>query len=167
MKKKIFNKKGFLLGSETLKIIIAVVCIVFLIALLFSLYYSLTGKEKVKQALESKDKIALEITRMNNGGEFLEQGTHIPNPSGWFVMGFVGEDEKPNLCTGQNCLCICEGTFLGLDPFNLNLQIKKCDKEGACEVVSNLKKFEKIEIEKNGINVLIMKTDSGIEVAQK
>jgi hypothetical protein len=167
MKKIFLNKKGFLLASETLKIIIAVICIIFLIALLYSLYYSVTGQEKVKQAQESKDKFSSEIVRINNGGEFLEQGIHIPNPSGWFIMGFVGEDKKPNLCTGQNCLCICEGTFLGLDPFNLNLQIKKCDKEGACKVVSNLQKFEKIEIEKNGVNVLITKTDSGIEVEKK
>ncbi len=167
MKENFFNKKGFLLGSETLKIIIAVVCIIFLIALLFSLYYSVTGQEKVKQAQESKDKISLEIARVNNGGEFLEQGIHIPNPSDWFIMSFVGEDKKPNLCTGQNCLCICEGVFLGFDPFNFNLQIKKCDKEGACRVVSNLQKFDEIEIEKNGVNVLITKTDSGIEVAKK
>ncbi len=142
-----------------MKIIIAVICIVFLIFLLFQLYYSLTGQEKIKQAQESKGKISSEIARINNGGEYNKQGIHIPNPSGWYISGFT-EDKKPNLCTGVNCICICQNILADI----FDRQIKECDSSGACIIISNLKKFDKIKIEKNGANILIAKINGDIEI---
>jgi hypothetical protein len=45
----------------------------------------------------------------------------------------VGE-EKPNLCLNQRCLCICGVSLVK----QLNSQAEKCDKDGACLVISNL-----------------------------
>jgi hypothetical protein len=153
------NKKGFLLGSETLKIIIAVICIVFLIFLLFQLYYSATGQEKTRQAQESMEKILLEIERIDNGGEPLGQGIHVPNPSGWYVFSFT-EDKKPNSCAGAKCICICDNVLFDF----FDRQIKECDKKGACNVVSNLKKFDEMEIGKGGINLLVEEINNEIEI---
>jgi len=162
------NKKANLLPEEVLKIVIAVICIIFLVYLLVSLYYSLTGAEKKKQAEASKDIISKEITRINNIGEkYNAQGILVPNPAGWYIFSFVGEDLKPNLCTKQNCVCICESVIL--NPFNWRdkAQLKKCDDKGFCSVVSNLKKFEKIKIEGGGTAILIRKVNNEIEITRK
>ncbi|OGJ13004.1 hypothetical protein A3K82_01145 [Candidatus Pacearchaeota archaeon RBG_19FT_COMBO_34_9] len=166
MRNKFYDKRGFLLGSETLKIIIAVICIVFLIFLLFALYYSLTGQEKIKQAEASMTNlISSEIIRINNDGEYNAQGIHIPNPSEWYIFSFVGEEKRPNLCAGKNCVCICEEALF--DIFGGNWQIKRCDEKGSCRTISNLKKFDRIKIEKNGINILIEKINNEIEIRKK
>ncbi len=155
------DKKGFLLSSETLKIIVAVICIVFLVYLLVALYYSFTGEEKIKQAESSlKDIVMKEINRIADGGEYNEQGIHVPNPSDWFIFSFVGDKKKPNLCTGQNCICICEEVF----PDWFDWQIKRCDEKGSCNVLPTLKEFEKIKIEKNGIDISIKNVDGSIEI---
>ncbi len=159
------NRKGFLLGSETLKIVIAVICIAFLIYLLIALYFSVTGAEKIKQAEASlKDVISKEVKEINNNGKYTEKAIHVPNPADWFIFSFVGEEKKPNLCTGQNCLCICEEVIL--DIFGLDWQIKRCDEKGSCMIIPNLKKFDRIKIEKNGVDVLIKKVNDEMEVSK-
>jgi hypothetical protein len=161
------NRKANLLPEEVLKVVIAVICIGFLIFLLVSLYSSLAGAQKKKFAEASmKDIISAEITRINNNGEFNSQGVSIPNPPGWFIFSFVGGDLKPNLCIGINCVCICESVTL--DVFNWQKrQINKCDDTGSCAVVSNLKKFDKIKIEKNGVALFIKKINNEIELTKK
>lgn len=146
------NKKGFLLGEETLKIIIAVISIGFLVVLLTALYYSLTGSEKIKQADASLNNLILNEIKLVDSGQYSEKQVHIPNPSGWIILSFIGDDEKPNSCTGQNCLCICEES---IDLFDW--QIKRCHEKGACILISNLNKFDKIKIEKSGVDILIKK----------
>jgi len=159
------NKKANLLPEEVLKILIAVICIGFLIFLLVSLYSSLTGQQSKKEALASIDLISKEITRINNDGEYNIQGIPVPNPSGWYIFSFVGEELKPNLCTGINCVCICEDvTYI----FNWQKRLaKKCDDKGSCFVVSNLKKFDKIKIEKSGVAILIRKVNNEVEITKK
>ena len=46
------NKRGFLLAEETLKIIIAVICIVFLVYILVAVYNSHSADKKIEQAKE-------------------------------------------------------------------------------------------------------------------
>ncbi len=164
------NKKGNLLPEEVLKIIIAVIAIGFLIFLLVSLYFSVTGEQKKKEAeasiTDSQGGIAPEINRINAGGEPLAQGKLVPNPSGWYILSFVGEDIKPNSCTGGNCVCICENVALNI--FNWQKrQANKCDDKGTCTVVSNLKKFDKIKIESKGIYLSIRKVNNEIEISRK
>jgi hypothetical protein len=157
------SKRGFLLGEETLKIIIAVVCIIFLVILVTSLYFSFTGSQEAKYAEASKDLISKEITRINNGGEYNSAGLLVPNPAGWYVMSFFGNDKKPNLCAGQNCFCLCRNILINV----FDRQIKECDSKGTCSVVSTLKSFEKIKIENAGTFITIQKINNEIQIAKK
>jgi hypothetical protein len=161
------NKKGDLLPEETLKIVIAVICIGFLVFLLVSLYFSATGQDNKKKAEESMILISREITRVNSGESFNEQGIFVPNPNDWFILSFIGEETKPNMCAGNNCLCICEN--VAINPFNWRdkAQLKRCDDKGVCFFVSNLKKFDKLKIEKSGIALIIRKVNSEIQITRK
>jgi hypothetical protein len=124
------DKKGFLLAEETLKIIIAVVCIVFLIYLLIAIYNSTSGQKKIEQAKDDLSRIDKIISGLSEGES---ESQDISNPQGWHLYGFVGE-EKPNFCTNEKCLCICEKSLIK----QLTSQESKCDKKGACLVVSKL-----------------------------
>jgi hypothetical protein len=157
------NKRGFLLGEETLKIIVAVVCIIFLVILVTSLYFSLTGAQDAKYAEASKGLIFQEITRVNNGGIPTANGTLIPNPAGWYVFSFVGGDKKPNLCAEQNCICLCRNILINI----FDRQIKECDSKGTCSVVPTLISFEKIKIENSGTFISIQKINNEIQIAKK
>jgi hypothetical protein len=157
------SKKGFLLGEETLKIIIAVICIIFLVILVTSLYFSLTGSQDSKFAEASKGLIFQEITRVNNGGIVNPQGLLVPNPAGWYIFSFLGNDKKPNLCAGQNCICLCRNILINI----FDRQIKECDSKGTCSVVPTLKGFDKIKIENAGTFISIQKVNNQIEIAKK
>ena len=157
------NKKGFLLGEETLKIIIAVIGIIFLVFLLVSVYFSVTGAQDSKYAEASKILISNEITRINNGGEYNSAGILIPNPAGWDILSFVGENKKPNFCTGQNCICLCRNILIDI----FDRQIKECDGKGVCSVVSDLKSFDKIKIENSGTFISVQKINNEIIISKK
>ena len=158
------NKKGFLLGEETLKVVIAVICIAFLVYLLVAIYFSLTGEQKLKEAESTiNNLVAPEIGRVNSEGEPNLQGILLPNPAEWFIFSYIGEEPKPNSCIEQNCLCICER--VALDFFNW--QIKKCDDKGVCINVDNLAKFEMIKIEKAGVQISIEKINEQIQIGKK
>ncbi len=159
------NKRGFLLGEETIKIVVAVIAIVFLIALLASIYFSVTGSQKIKEAqsiVSGENGLTKEIDRINLGGEPKEQGFFIPNPSEWYIFSFTGI-KKPNLCAGDNCVCICGKVLVDI----FDGQIKECDKKGVCSIVQNLKEFQQIKIEKTGVFVSINKINGIIEVNKK
>jgi hypothetical protein len=127
------NKKAFLLGEETLKIIIAVIAISFLIYFLVTLYYSNVNDKKVKQAEET----LLRTEEIINGifnEEVIEQD--LVNPSGWYLFGFTA-DSKPNSCGGKNCLCICDNAW-DTKEGKFQRQEQKCDEKGFCLKVDNL-----------------------------
>lgn len=88
--KKNWNRKGLLLGEETLKIIIALVCIVFLIYLLASLYYNSVRDKDADLAKSSAEYIADEI---NSGATEII----IYNPEGWAIVRWK-----------DNSICICK-----------------------------------------------------------
>lgn len=141
-------KKGFLLASETLKIVIAVICIGFLAYFLATLYFASVQKENYQQAQETMEKISQTIAA--SGGT-----VYGVTPTGWTVFGFT-EDKKPNSCAAQNCICICKK-----QPINLfDQQIKSCDEKGVCLIVQDLEPFESIKIIKakegtTDINVVV------------
>ncbi len=167
------SRKGTtLLPEEVLKIVIAVICIGFLVFLLVSLYFSVTGDQKSKQAdavMNNANGLKAEIEKVNAGGTS-EQGFLVANPSGWYIFSFTREEVKPNMCAGGNCICICESVLLTQNiPFNnwQKRQIEKCDDKGSCAVFPNLKSFEKIKIEKGGIALSITKVNGEIEISKK
>lgn len=164
------NKKGFLLGEETVKIVVAVICIIFLIFLLVSVYYAVTGGQKSKEAaasLNGANGLAKYVESINAGAVPRADGFPVPNPVGWYIFSFVGENKKPNLCTGKNCLCICKKVLV--NPFNIfdNRQIQLCDDNGACAVVENLMEFNKIGIDRKITWLLIEKINGQIEIRKK
>jgi len=156
--KKIKNKKAMLLAEETLKIIIAVIGISLLVYFLVSLYYSTTNEKKQSEAVATVDRISEVIENLGTEGGLI----YGLQPFKWYLFSFVGDDKKPNSCTGENCLCICGKTVNAF-----NRQIKECDKNGACLVVSNLSKFEEIKIEKGGLtSINIKEVNTQIEISQ-
>lgn len=140
------NKKGFLLAEETVKIIVAIICILFLIFILLAIYNSSTSGAKLQQA---KDVLSRTQTIMSALKEGESENQDIPNPSGWHLYSFV-EQAKPNSCLNEKCLCICENSLVKI----LTSQEKKCDKDGTCIVVSNLA-AAKIDLKITGADPLL------------
>lgn len=158
------NKRGdeALLPEETLKIIIAVICIAGLIILIVLVYFAVTGDQNTKKAQAVVSRVANETKRIN-AEEIDDVTPSIPNPKGWYVFSFVGQDMKPNSCAGANCLCVCEKLsvpFINVD----SRQAQRCDDKGACVVIVNLKKFNPIKIEGGGIFISIKKVNGLIEI---
>jgi hypothetical protein len=149
MKNKFFikNKKGDnLLGPETLKIIVAVMCILILLLLPMKLY-GISKNSKLEQATASLDNLYFKINKVENNHS-LEIEYLIESPNKWWVVAWPFENEIPNQCIGNNCICICPGN-----------SFKECNEKGTCRIVS-----EKIKtINENGENVPI-KIESFIQV---
>jgi hypothetical protein len=168
------NNKGFLLGETTVKIVIAVICIIFLVYLLFSLYYAQINSAKLKQAratlTNSRDSIGevIERVRVGQGNmDLISEKKLIHNPSGWYLFSYTGNNKKPNSCAGDNCLCICDkvwvDTLLGIMD---SRQLKECDENGVCLIVSDLKDKEvNFKIEPN-TELLIKKENNFIGVSK-
>jgi hypothetical protein len=140
------NKRGFLLAEETLKIIVAVICILFLVYLLVALYNSNSAEKKIQEAKEVLSRTDSIISSLGDGGS---ERQDIPNPKGWHLYSFVGQ-EKPNSCLNDNCLCICGATLIE----KLKSQSSKCDNDGTCLVVQRLAIAE-IDLKINGADNLL------------
>jgi hypothetical protein len=127
------NKKGFLLADETVKILIALICIGFLIYFLSALYFSKDASRKKIEAEETLGRIGDIITALPSGSSEIQS---ISAPKGWHLYSFVS-GEKPNTCLGDNCLCICRNVLDIQNTFHR--KIKECDDKGACLRVSTLR----------------------------
>jgi len=86
------DKHGFLLGEETLKIILAVISIGFLIYFLGALYYNGVKDKELDLAKASLEHLVEEI---NAGATEVE----IYNPKGWVIL------------SKDDLVCICETPF--------------------------------------------------------
>lgn len=153
------SKKGFLLANETLKIIIAVICIGFLIYLLSMIYLSKTGANKKVEAEKNLERVEEIIDSL---GIDESERQAIGNPKAWHIFSFTGL-EKPNSCAGQSCLCIC-GKALDIDG-QFNRQIKKCDSDGVCIGIRGFQSSDldiKIMGESSLVFLEIRKTRQGI-----
>ncbi len=146
------NKKAMLLAEETLKMIIALIGISVLVYLLFSIYFASVGGQKTQHAIATIER----MSEIIGNSESLVENVTDPSPIGWYLFGFVGEEKKPNSCSGQNCLCICDNV---IDLFDR--QIKQCDNKGACVVVENLQDFEETKIER-GFAIEIVKEEGEV-----
>jgi len=166
------DKRGFLLGEETLKIIIAVICILFLIYFLTSLYFANKKTGKLEQAQDSLEFIIENIRAENTEID-------IFNPTGWYIFAWpvLSEDNeilKPDLCSNagwDNCVCICGlPPFQGNKPINIG-NVKSCDSDKVCLEVNKKtiiqEETNKIKIEpplqlniEYGDEVIIRKNDA-------
>ena len=145
-KKFIFNKKGFLLGEEGLKLIIAVIVLVFLIYFLVSLYMAQSVNKEKEEAKASLKKIIEAIRSQNDNSNIF-----LFNPKDWLLVSFVKGEIEPVQCFKENCICVCPIThkyFFIKNKFSVS-----CNRKGVCEKVSGIRKFNSIKIKesKNGI----------------
>jgi len=145
------NKRGMLLASETLKIVVAAICIGFLVYLLASLYYANSDKKEIEEAtgqLEKIEKIIESFEKGNLSGEI-----YALTPNDWGIYSFNQNEVKPNACAGTNCICFCEDVF-----DNFNNQFKKCNKQSVCLANERFLEFSDIEFEDGGMtNIQIVK----------
>jgi hypothetical protein len=135
------NKRGFLLAEETLKIVIAVIAISFLIYFLISIYFANLNGEKKLQAESLIEIIGPKLNNITEGGS---DSVEVFNPQGWYIFSFANYEIKPNLCNNKNCLCICDNAWDFED--RLHRQQKKCDKSGVCLINEDLGGFEELGI---------------------
>ncbi|MEK6817669.1 MAG: hypothetical protein AABX80_02600 [Nanoarchaeota archaeon] len=168
---KLNNKKGMLLAEETLKTVIAVIVIIFLVYFLANLYLGKLKDDTMKKSeqllIKSDQSIKNVIDSLKEGESknlILEQ---ISDWSGdnWNLFSFTGNSEKPNSCAGKSCLCICDDV-LGADSFDFVKQANECNKKGVCAIVSNLKNEElNIELQKDfSTEILISKQNNEVSI---
>ena len=98
------NKKAILL-PESIRIIIAVLCIILLIYLAVSLYGLFKNKTEREQARETLKQIIDEITTAKDTGK--ERQYLVIAPKGWYLVSYVKEKSTPTICKGESCLCMC------------------------------------------------------------
>ena len=153
------NKKAMLLAEETLKMIIALIGISFLVYLLFSIYFSSVGGQKKQYA----DATLSRIMEIVENAESEIEDIKDPTPFGWFLFGFVGDEKKPNPCSNKNCLCICYNIKINV----FDRQIKECGNKGSCGIIENLRDFDDLKFVKGGQEIEISKQGGEIIILEK
>jgi hypothetical protein len=123
-----FNKKGdFMLGEYTLKMVIAVLCLLLLVYLLFSFYSSFTNKQDLSKARGTLDTLSEKMSQAKSKSDG-EAYVPLLNPDGWRLIGYSGT-EKPQQCI-NNCICLCANR---LGDRWVKDQIEKCEAIGVCK----------------------------------
>lgn len=118
------NKRGFLLGEETIKIILAIIAILFLILFIVYLYNNFTQNKELDEA---KSTLANLVTQLNSGASQF----NIYNPTDWLLMSFapINGGYYPKSCTANKwakCLCMCINDLgAATNP--------TCDDDGICQ----------------------------------
>jgi hypothetical protein len=156
------NKKGFFLAEETLKIVIAVIVIIFLVYFLASLYFSGRDSQDMKFAESSVNYI---IGQMNSNIREIQ----VFNPEGWMITAWTKGKDMPLQCSNldwKNCICIC-----GISHKYLvfgKTALENCDTEAYCAQYGKeiFIKDESINIDNAPITLEINYGDK-IEVSEK
>jgi hypothetical protein len=133
------NKKAFLLAEETLKIVLAVISIGFLVYFLSALYFTNQNSKDLELAKASLESL-IESTKNSEINEVL-----IYNPEDWVLISFSKEkaDDLPNSCSNfawDSCICLTDdinffSEWLTLLPWTDDKEIKfkeNSDEEGTC-----------------------------------
>jgi len=154
------NKKGEqLLSTEVVKTVITVICLMFLVYLLVSLYFARVNSSKLSQAQESIDRINQALNHMELN-DLKEYTLDAVSPSKWIILGYVGNEVKPNSCNGKDCLCICKDS-------KDSEQLEQCSDNGVCSEISILKDFAEFELgmrDGTPIGIKLIRNNGTIEV---
>ncbi len=167
-KKHEMNKKGFLLGEVTVKIVIATICIVLLVFLLLMMYSMFTKQSKIDNAEASLNWFKAGIISAKNSPDGKFTGVLI-EPKTWVLVYFQGN--VPNTCSGIKCLCICaEASSWWFTTTQSEAQFEECESSGACismddEVKNSVVEVEEIVI-KEPVNVLIESSAGKIKISK-
>ena len=99
------NKKGGILDEESIKLIVAIICILGLIYLGVKLYGIFTTSAKLEQAKAS-------LNDINNILKNLKDRDNTPYillaPSNSYIMSFSDGNGRPGCFAGKPCTCICD-----------------------------------------------------------
>ena len=160
------NKKGFMLGEFTLKVIVAVLCIALLIYLLFAIYSIFTSSSEIGQAKASLDIVVQGIGIASSGSEG-EFNTVITEPSSWLILYYSAENvRRPLRCGSNACICMCKEKGM----LDLKDQEEICDSEsdGTCAITSNNVEIagQSLKIEE-AVDILIKKEGAKIVISKK
>ena len=137
---KKMNNKGMVL-SETIRIVLAIMGIILLLYLSFSLFQLFIAKTASQQAKEHMENIERIIDGLEEAGSGSEKYILL-SPKGWSLTGFQSPlmDQIPQSCNLNKCVCMChfadnlleqvlEGKFLELTSGDL---ADSCDEIGFC-----------------------------------
>src|SRR5689334_11446733 len=97
------SKKAELLEGETMKIILAVICIVFLVILAVQLYGLFANKTRIEQAKATTKEISGVINDLMNSN-FVSKQYIILAPKGWFFTGWSKGENSATECQGEACI---------------------------------------------------------------
>lgn len=154
------NKRGFnLLGESTVKILIAVICLIVLVGILTRVYFNYKHDEELEQAKATLDRLEKEINDIKKGET---REIEIYSPKGWVLIGFSENSVIPDSCdSSQNCLCLCN------DPL-IDSYYKECNQRGTCIKGSLISMGSErvIKLENLPLNIKIKKESDLIEIAQ-
>lgn len=149
--------------EESMKTLLAVICIGFLIFILGKMAYTYFNDKELEQAKDSLSKIEKDISNMNDG-ESLEAVIYSPSPGViagtwdyWVLIGFDG-GALPKPCSSKGwktCLCMCKNSWMG-NYAEKCLDVGTCVSPGGKSVSSG-----KVEISKVPIFILV-KQEKGI-----
>jgi len=112
--KKIKNKKAFLLGEVSVKLVIAILAILILIILGVKLFGMFSKENDVKKAEDNLKLIENKIAYLNSP-EYTEDFLYVtifpPKETGWFIKSY-GQGYFPskqcNTKDFKSCLCMCD-----------------------------------------------------------
>jgi len=107
MKQK--NKRGFFLAEETVKIVLAVIVILFLAGFLFSLYYNYQTNKELEIAKTNLQKL---VEESDTGAKTFD----VIGSRGWQLISYssvsgVNSLQYCDVVGWENCICICKKTF--------------------------------------------------------
>ena len=146
------NKKGFLLAEETLKIIIALISLGFLVYFLGALYFANQDSKELEQAKASLEFLVKEINDGREEVTIFNPSSSAKFPGGWILISFpLNENVFPDKCNGKECVCICDEALNTLTEEGL---ADDCDNVGVC-LESDFKLMEKINLENPPITLQI------------
>ena len=142
------NKKGFLLGEETIKLILAVVAIIFLVMFIVYLYNNFSNSKELEQARSSLEFL---VSQVNSGATQVQ----IFNPKDWVFSSWLssaspiipGAANMPKQCLNPQwsaCLCFCSRPGGSVKTF-----LVACDTRGICMQNDFSVEGSTIEIGKN------------------
>ena len=162
------NRRGFLLAEETLKIVIALICITLLIYFLVSIYFGRANEIELQQAKQTLTDSSESLKKTMDGlGEGQAKAMTLANPIGWHLLSF-NQNPRPNSCAGANCLCICKKPDKIKDYFKE--QFEKCDDKssGICFAASNIEQSNlDIEIKKDLTKISVKKIKGKISITEQ
>ena len=149
------NKRGDFFTLEVLHIILAVVCLIFLVYLGASMYSILKNKQEIQQAKALQEDLApLEKDVLDNNAqrEYL-----IIGPKNWFLTSFVAGVRAE--CNQNPCFCVCNTNDCKGD-------YSECREVKAKGIVllSSGSRTDYIEIDKVPMKINIIKKGDAFEI---